>query len=140
LPSARSRSASLSLRATRSAVCFRLFTAMSLLLPLPERQDSHSRWTGFRGSGHQTYLLVDLDIPLEDVREAPEERPVPKVGEQLEAALLVKKHTQEGQASSLPDPVSEGGDDLSLSKAQETGEAQPVQTPLEPVHSGREAG
>ena len=51
LPSARSRSASLSLRTTWSEVCFRLFTAMSLLPPLPRHQDSHLRWTDFRGSG-----------------------------------------------------------------------------------------
>ena len=89
-------------------------------------------------SPYQSYLYFDLNIPLEDAKDSPEERPVPRVAEPYERALLMKHM---GQASSLPDPMdeTEAGDTFLPSKAQETGISEPVQTPLEPVQSGREA-
>ena len=40
----------LNLRTTWSGVCLRFFTAMILLPPLPGHQESHLRWSDFRGS------------------------------------------------------------------------------------------
>jgi hypothetical protein len=94
-------------------------------------------------SPYRSYLYFTLNVSLEDVLASPEERPVPQVAEQLEAALLKKKLAVPSSSSKEGQPSHgaghEGGDESSLSsKAQETGSSEPAQTPLEPAQAGRD--
>jgi len=43
---------------------------MSLLPPLPRHQDSHSRWTDFRGSGHTIQPLRQAAISCDQIDPA----------------------------------------------------------------------